>query len=174
MRQDPLSAGIGDMLQKFRRMESWMRRFGIPPVLARMPVWVLCLHYCLMMRGKTARIAKVAERIERWLDTIKELSRQNDSRTELIDMDQGMRNDIESTKRTLLALRGISLDVGTMFCSIGFRSRLLDRTQQGFLNAVDASCATAMTLQDALETHDRHALLLLRQMAQAAGGQAPA
>ncbi len=174
MRQDPLSAGIGDMLQKFRKMESWMRRCGIPPVLARMPVWVLCLHYCLMMRGKTARIAKVAERIGRWLDTITELSRHDDSRTELIDMDRGMRNDIESTKRTLLALREISLDVGTMFCSIGFHSRLLDRTQQGFLNVVDASCATATTLQDALDAHDSHALLLLRQMQHQDGGRAPA
>lgn len=173
MRQDPLSTGIGDMLQKFRRMESWMRRFGIPPVLARMPVWVLCVHYCMMMRGKTARIAKVAQRIERWLETIMELSRQDASRTELIDMDRGMRNDIESTKRTLLALREISLDVGTMFCSIGFHSRLLDRTQQGFLNVVDNSCATATTLQDALEAHDTHALQLLRQTQERDGGRAP-
>ncbi len=173
MRQDPLSTGIGDMLQKFRRIESWMRRFGIPPVLARMPVWVLCLHYCMMMRGKTARIAKVAQRIERWLEMIMELSRQDASRTELIDLDRGMRNDIESTKRTLLALREISLDVGTMFCSIGFHSRLLDRTQQGFLNVVDNSCATATTLQAALEAHDTHALQLLRQTQERDGGRAP-
>jgi hypothetical protein len=134
--------------------------------LARLPVWALCLIYCAMMRGKTARIGRIEQRIHSWLDTIRELSRHEKGRTELVDLDSSMRNDIETTKRTLLALRDVCLDIGTMFGSIGFRSRLLTRTQQAFVTVVDESCATATALQLALQSHDRYALALLRVMEQ--------
>jgi hypothetical protein len=128
------------------------------------PVWLLCLQYCIMMRGKTARITRIGERIGRWLETITELSQHGKARLELIDMDSGMRNDIESTKRTLLQLRELCVDVGGMFDSIGYRSRMLDSTQEAFLVVVDESCAIATTLQRALELHDTRALALLRDM----------
>jgi len=164
MRQDPLLSNIGEILQKFRRMETRMRKAGLPGFLARLPVWVLCLHYCFMMHGKTMRIDRIGERIEHWLETITGLSHNVHARTELIDMDRSMRNDIESTKRTLLTLRELCVDVATMFGSIGFASRLLERTQRAFLDAVDDACITATTLQRALEGHDNRAIELLRQL----------
>ena len=172
MRQDPLLSSIGEMLQKFRRIETRLRNAGMPGFLARLPVWALCLHYCLMMHGKTIRIDRIAERIEHWLETITGLSHNAHARLELIDMDRGMRNDIESTKRTLLTLRELCVDVATMFGSIGFTSRMLERTQRAFLDAVDDACITATTLQRALEGHDNRAIELLRQIqAQEHAGQ---
>ena len=117
-----------------------------------------------MMRGKTRRISRVAERIACWLETITELSRHELARTELLDMDSGMRNDIESTKRTLLLLRELCVDIGGMFDSIGFHCRLIDHTQETFLAVVDQSCITATNLQRALEMHDARALALLQAM----------
>lgn len=167
MRQDRLSAHIGITLQKLRKMETRLSRAGLPACLARLPVWALCLIYCTMMRNKAVRIARIEQRIRGWLGSIRELSRHEKGRTELIDLDSGMRNDLDTTKRTLLALREVCLDVGTMFGSIGFRSRLLARTQRTFVTAIDTSCATATALQLALQSHDRCALALLREMAQA-------
>ena len=176
MRQDPLLASIGGMLRRFKRAEAWLRSAGMPVFLARVPVWLLCLQYCIMMRGKTVRISRVAERIACWLETITELSQHDYARIELIDMDSGMRNDIESTKRTLLLLRELSVDVGGMFDSIGFQCRFLDSTQEKFLAVVEESCLTATTLQRAMEKHDVRALALLREMheaEQAGAAEAP-
>lgn len=167
MHQDPLLASIGGMLRRFKRAEAWLRKAGLPVFLARVPVWLLCLQYCIMMRGKTVRITRVSQRIARWLQTITELSQHETARAELLDMDGGMRNDIESTKRTLLLLRDLCVDMGGMFDSIGFDSRLLDSTQKTFLAVVDESCITATTLQRALEMHDIRALALLRELHEA-------
>ncbi|GGY08956.1 hypothetical protein GJV26_05165 [Massilia dura] len=167
MRQDPLLASIGGMLRRFKRAEAWLRNAGLPTSLARVPVWLLCMHYCLMMRGKTARITRIAERIARWLETITELAQHESARTELIDMDGGMRNDIESTKRTLLLLRELCVDVGGMFRSTGFKSRFLEHTQETFMAVADESFMTATTLQRAIEMHDTRALSLLREMEEA-------
>lgn len=164
MRQDPLLASIGGMLRRFKRAEAWLRKAGLPTFLAHVPVWLLCVHYCIMMRAKTARITRISERITRWLETITELSQHEKARIELLDMDGGMRNDLESTKRTLLLLRGLCIDVGGMFDSIGFKAAMLENTQQTFLAVVDESCVTATTLQRALEMHDMRALVLLQQM----------
>jgi hypothetical protein len=168
MRQDPLLAGIGGMLRRFKRAEAWLRKAGLPTSLAHIPVWVLCVQYCIMMRRKTARITRIAERIARWLETITEVSQHDKARLELLDMDGGMRNDIESTKRTLLLLREVCVDVGGMFHSIGFKARILESTQEKFLAVVEESCFTATTLQRAFEMHDARALALLREMEEAA------
>ncbi|MBB3224078.1 hypothetical protein [Pseudoduganella umbonata] len=167
MHQDPLLASIGGMLRRFKRAEAWLRSAGLPVFLARVPVWLLCLQYCLMMRGKTVRISRVAGRITQWLETITELSQHENARTELLDMDGGMRNDLESTKRTLRLLRELCVDVGGMFDSIGVASRLLDSMQESFLDVVDDASITATTLQRALEMHDMRALVLLREMHEA-------
>lgn len=79
-----------------------------------------------------------------------------------------MRNDIESTKRTLLLLREVCVDVGGMFHSIGFKARILESTQEKFLAVVEESCLIATTLQRAFEMHDARALALLREMEEAA------
>jgi len=163
MRNDPLVASIGELLKKFKRFETQMRKFGMPLFLAQLPTWFLCLNYCIMMEGKTARITRISRRIQRWLGSVRELSSHEKARTELIDIDRGMRDDIEATKRTLLQLRELCVSIGSLFGSIGFRSRILDRTQRGFLKVIDPSCETATTLQGALEAHDNRALSILRQ-----------
>jgi len=163
MRNDPLIASIGGLLQKFKRFETRMRQLGLPLFVAQLPTWVLCLNYCMMMEGKTARITRISRRIQRWLGSVRELSNHEKARTELIDIDRGMRDDIEATKRTLLQLRELCVNIGTLFGNIGFTSKILDRTQRAFLKVVDLSCETATTLQGALEAHDDRALLILRQ-----------
>jgi hypothetical protein len=163
MRTDPLIASIGGLLRKFKRFETQAQRFGLPLFLAQLPTWFLCLNYCIMMEGKTARIARISRRIQRWLGTVRELSAHEKARTELIDVDRGMRDDIEATKRSLLQLRELCVNIGTLFSSIGFRSWMLDRTQRAFLKVVDVSCELSTNLQGALEAHDNRALSILRQ-----------
>ena len=95
MRHDPLIDSIGGLLQKFKRFETQARQFGMPLFLAQLPTWLLCLNYCIMMEGKTARIARISCRMQRWLRTVKELSAHERARTEMIDVDLSMREDIE-------------------------------------------------------------------------------
>jgi hypothetical protein len=47
----------------------------------------------------------------------------------MIDLDCGMRDDIEATKRTIESLRDLCLGVAQLFASVGHRSRLLDKVQ---------------------------------------------
>jgi len=163
MRNDPLLTSINGLLQKFKRFETAARQFGMPLFLAQLPTWLLCLNYCIMMEGKTARIARISRRIQRWLGTVRELSAHEKARTELIDVDKGMRDDIEATKRSLMQLRELCISIGTLFGSIGYRSWMLDRTQRAFIKVVDLSCELSTKLQGALEAHDNRALSLLRQ-----------
>jgi hypothetical protein len=163
MRTDPLITSIGGLLRKFKRFETQAQRFGLPLFLAQLPTWFLCLNYCMMMEGKTARIARISRRIRRWLGTVRELSAHEKARTELIDVDHGMREDIEISKRSLLQLRELCINVGALFGNMGFHSWMLDRTQRAFITVVDLSCALSTTLQGALEAHDNRALSILRQ-----------
>lgn len=163
MRPDPVTASIGELLQKLKKVEHTMRSAGLPLCLARLPVWVLCLHYCLMMRGKTTRIGRIGRRIESWLAAIRELVQKEEASHELLDIGKGMQDDIEATKRTLLSLRELCVNIGDMFSGIGFQSRLLDWTQNRFLRVIDDSCSAAINLQATLAMHDARVLDLLRQ-----------
>lgn len=164
MRQDPVIAGLSGLLQKYRQTEEWLRRAGLPAVLARLPLSLICLNYCGMLFGKTLRLARIATRIHRWLLTVERVSQSEKARTEMIDLDGGMRDDIEATKRTIESLRDLCLGVAQLFASVGHRSRLLDKVQQMFTGVVDDCCNTATRLQQALAEHDQRALSLLRQM----------
>lgn len=164
MRHDPIIAGLSGMLRKIKRMEDWLRRAGLPSILARLPLSLLCLNYCVMMAGKSMRLARIGERIHRWLCTVEELAASEKAKLEMIDLDRGMRDDIEATKRTILSLRELCDDVARLFASAGYRSWLLDRVQRRFADVVEDCCNTATRLQQALESHDRRALALLRQL----------
>lgn len=164
MRQDPVIAGLSSLLQKYRQAEEWLRRAGLPAVLARLPLSLICLNYCGMLFGKTLRLARIAARIHRWLQTVEQLQQSEKARTEMIDLDGGMRDDIEATKRTIESLRDLCLGVARLFASVGHRSRLLDKVQEMFTRVVDDCCDTATRLQGALADHDQRALSLLRQM----------
>jgi hypothetical protein len=134
-------------------------------VLARLPVCWLCWHYCAMIDGKTVRIARIGVRLERWMSLVRRMDETPAARTELIDQDQSMRRDLESTKHTLWELRGICLDVRQLFSSIGYHSARLQRKQQAFLHAVDAVLELSNALQHSMGEHDSAAIVLLRQLA---------
>lgn len=164
MRRDSPNAGIASMLTKGKQLENRLRSAGFPDLLARLPCGLLCLHYCHTLETKTARITSISLRIGKWLKAITELAADTHARTELIDMDMGMRNDIEMTKRTLWDLRETSVDVERLFRSVGCTSHRLARLQEAFLLVLVESYETATILQGALAEHDRCALALLRQM----------
>lgn len=164
MRPDSVHVSIAAMLLKFKRLEVWLRSAGVPDFLARVPCSLLLLHYCHTLEAKTARITGISLRIKKWLKSISDLSADAHARTELIDIDMGMRNDIEITKRTLWELRDLSLEVARMFNNVGCTSRRLLRLQEAFLQVLTESYETATVLQGALAAHDQRALTLLRQM----------
>jgi len=162
MRPDSINAGIAAMLQRFRKVELWLRAAGLPGALARLPCSLLCLHYCYGMRRKTARIDRVASRIRDWLASVVDLAGDAHARMELIDVDRSMHDDVETTKRTLDELRALSLDVMRLFTEVEYTPARLQRTQALFVQALAGAHDSACALQHVLAEHDRRALALLR------------
>ena len=168
MRPHPVNHGIWQMLSKIKKMEQRLRSVGLPMVLARLPYWLLALQYCYAMQAKMARIERVAVRIRSWLASVQELCTREEARTELFDVRQAMRDDIECTKRTLWDLREICIDVTQLFGNVGYSSRRLARLQENLVKLLSESYESAAHLQQVLAEHDAAALALLRGM------QAPA
>lgn len=164
MRPHPVNNGIWSMLSKIKKMEQRLRAAGMPMVLARLPYWLLALQYCYTMRAKMARIERVALRIRSWLATVQELCAREEARTELMDVRQAMRDDIECTKRTLWDLREICIDVTRLFGNVGYSSRRLVRLQEQLVKLLSESYESASQLQQVLAEHDAAALQLLREM----------
>jgi len=165
MPRPSLSISLERLLVSVKRIEGGLRSAGLPPVLARLPVCWLCWHYCAMIDGKTARIDRIGGRLGHWLSALRRIDGNSAARTELIDLDQAMRRDLESTKHTLWELRGICLDVRGLFSGIGYASARLQRKQDAFLRAVDTALERVHALQQALVEHDSAALVLLREQA---------
>ena len=164
MRPHPVNHGIWEMLSKIKKMEQRLRAAGLPIVLARLPYWLLALQYCYSMQAKMARIERVAQRIRSWLGSVQELCAREEARTELIDVRQDIRDDIECTKRTLWDLREICLDVTRLFGNVGYSSRRLARLQENLVRVLSESYESATQLQQVLAEHDAAALALLREM----------
>lgn len=164
MRPDSVNVSIARMLLKVKKLEGWLRSAGFPDFLVGVPCSLLCLHYCYTLEAKMGRITGISLRIKKWLKAINALSSDAHARTELIDIDMGMRNDIEVTKRTLSELREISVQVAKLFDRVGCTSRRLESLQDAFLQVLSESYECATVLQGALAEHDRRALALLRQM----------
>jgi hypothetical protein len=164
MRPHPVNRGIWLMLLKFKKFEQRLCAAGLPDFLARLPYWVLALQYCYTMQAKMARIERIAGRIRAWLASVQELCAKEGAATELIDIGQDMRDDIEVTKRTLWDLREICLDVTRLFGNVGYSSRRLARLQAGLVRLLSESYDAASQLQEVLAEHDRIALALLRHM----------
>lgn len=164
MRPHPVNNGIWAMLSKIKKTEQRLRSAGLPMVLARLPYWLLALQYCYSMQSKMARIERIALRIRAWLTSVQELSAREEARTELLDIRQDMRDDIECTKRTLWDLREICIDVTRLFSTVGYSSRRLARLQEQLVKLLSDSYESATQLQQVLAEHDAAALALLREM----------
>ncbi|CAN7463209.1 hypothetical protein LJR289_003058 [Pseudoduganella sp. LjRoot289] len=164
MRPHPVNRGICTMLSRLKKLEQRLRAAGMPHFLLRLPYWMLALQYCYTMHGKMARIERIALRIRAWLASVQELCARQEAATELIDINQSLRDDIEVTKRTLADLRDICLDVSRLFGSVGYSSRRLARLQESLVRLLTDSYDSATLLQDVLAEHDRLALQLLRHM----------
>lgn len=164
MRPHPVNHGIWAMLSRLKKLEQRLRAAGMPNFLLRLPYWMLALQYCYTMQGKMVRIERIAVRIREWLASVQELCARQEAATELIDIRQAMRNDIEVTKRTLWDLREICLDVTRLFGNAGYSSRRLTRLQDGLVKLLSDSYESATLLQEVLAEHDRIALQLLRHM----------
>jgi len=164
MRPHPVNHGIWEMLSKIKKMEQRLCAAGLPMVLARLPYWLLALQYCYSMQAKMTRIERVARRIRSWLVSVQELCAREEARTELIDVRQAIRDDIECTKRTLWDLREICLDVTRLFGNVGYSSRRLARLQENLVRLLSESYESATQLQQVLAEHDAAALALLREM----------
>ena len=171
MHPHPVNRGIWAMLLKVQKLEQRLCAAGMPAFLARLPYWLLALQYCCTMQDKIARIERIAGRIRSWLVSVQELCAKQEAATELIDIGQVMRDDIEATKRTLWDLREICLDVTRLFSNVGYSSRRLTRLQDGLVSLLSESYETASRLHEVLAEHDRIALALLRHMQQQAQEQ---
>lgn len=168
MRPHPVNACIWDRLLKLRRLEQRLVAIGLPGVLARVPYWLFSLQYCYEMEAKIVRIRRISHRIRTWHDSMQTLCTREGAELELIDIGLGMRDDIESTKRTLADLREICKDVTRLFGGVGYRSRRLRRMEDDFVELLSQSYDTANALQHLLADHDQKALTLLRQLQDAA------
>ncbi|WP_295999810.1 hypothetical protein [Rugamonas sp.] len=164
MRRTTLSLSIEQLLASVKKLEGSLRAAGLPPVLARLPLWCLGWYYCAMIDGKTTRILKIGARIGRWQAMVRKMKDDERCCTELIDMDQTMRRDLESTKQTLWELRGICLDVRQLFSNMNYDSARMARKQDAFLAAVGDVLEGASALQGAMASHDAAALSALRRL----------
>lgn len=164
MRPHPVNITIWDRLLKLRRLEQRLSAAGMPRMLARLPYWVFALQYCYEMEAKILRIRRIAVRIQTWHDSMQKVCTRAGAEIELIDIGQSMREDIESTKRTLADLREICLDVTRLFGGVGYSSRRLVQLQDDFVALLNVSYDTANALQGMLIEYDIRALAMLRQL----------
>lgn len=163
MSRPSLNISIERLLVSVKRLEGGLRTAGLPPVLARLPACWLCWHYCVMIDGKTARIVRIGARLNHWLAALRRMDGNPAARTELIDLDQAMRRDLEATRQPLWELRGICLDVCQLFGRIGYASARLQRKQDAFLREIDTVLELTHALQQAVAEHDSAAITLLRE-----------
>jgi conjugal transfer/entry exclusion protein len=150
------------LVDAVRKLEASLTSAGLPRWVARLPVCWLSWHYCRLLDKKIVRIQRIADKLGRWQRSIREISNDARSKTELMDIDRSMRGDIEFTKTTMSDLRSYCIDVGGMFEQLGYQSAALKRRQAAFLRILEASCVAANGMQEALTAHDDAVLAFLR------------
>lgn len=162
------------LVNSVQQLERSLRTAGLPPFMARLPVWWLSWHYCRMMDHKIARIRRIAGKFERWVPAIRAASPVAQEKLEMLDLDHSMRADIEFTKTTMLELRDSCVDIGRLFEQLGYQSRRLKNRQDVCIDVLERACALASRMQDALTRHDEAVLAQLRAQADAATAHAAA
>lgn len=168
----PTTASARRLVASVQKLEHKLRTAGLPRFVARLPVCWLCWHYCRMLDHKIARMKRISGKFERWGPAIHQVSPLAQEKLEMLDLDRSMRTDIEYTKGTMLELRDYCIDIGRLFEQLGYESRALKRRQALFMEILDASCASASRMQEALTRHDEAVLAQLRAQAAAAASRA--
>ena len=158
----PIGDSTRRLIAAVKKLENTLNTVGLPRFVARLPVCLLCWHYCRTLDQKIVRIRRIASKFEQWLPAIRTFGNDGPAHLELIDVDHSMRDDIEVTKKTMWELRGYCIDVGRMFEQLGYQSQRLKRRQATFLQVLESSCVSASTMQEALVAHDSAVLAVLR------------
>jgi hypothetical protein len=160
------------LVDAVQKLERTLSSAGLPRWMARLPVCCLGWYYCRMLDEKIARITRIAGKFDRWGPAIRDISPVAQEKLEMLDLDHSMRTDIEFTKTTMMDLRSYGEDIGRMFEQLGYHSAGLKRREAAFLAILDASCASASRMQEALTRHDDAVLARLQAEADAASAQA--
>ena len=172
MSQLPTGTSARRLVDAVQKLERSLATAGLPRFVARLPVCCLAWYYCRILDEKIARITRIAGKFDRWGPAICQASPVAQEKLEMLDLDRKMRNDIEFTKVTMMDLRDYSASIGRMFEELGYESAALRRRQSAFIEILEASCASASRMQDALTRHDEAVLARLRAQADAAAAHA--
>ncbi|MYM68224.1 hypothetical protein GTP45_15490 [Pseudoduganella sp. FT55W] len=168
----PTGASARRLVASVQKLERTLTTAGLPRFMARLPVCWLCWHYCRMLDQKTASMKRIAVKFDRWGPSIREISPVAQEKQEMLDLDHSMRTDIEFTKNTMMELRDYCTDIGRMFEQLGYESAGLKRRQAALVQVLEASCASASRMQEALTRHDEAVLARLRAEADSAAAAA--
>lgn len=163
----PTGPSARRLVHAVQKLERSLASVGLPRFVARLPVCWLAWYYCRMLDEKIARIARIRGKFDRWGPAIGEASPVAQDKLEMLDLDRSMRTDIEFTKVTMMDLRSYCEDIDRMFAQLGYESAALKKRQAAFLAVLEASCASATRMQDALTRHDDAVLARLRAQADA-------
>jgi hypothetical protein len=160
----PIRISLERLLASVRWLERRSRAFGLPPALARLPMRWLCWHYCRMLQRKIVRMRGICAKFGRWLVVVRQMASDGRTRLEMLDLDKGLTDAVESTRKSLLELRDCCLEIDTMFEQLGYVSDLLRRRQQELLQAIADANGLAGVLQAELSAHDDAVLARLRDL----------
>lgn len=163
MRKHSLGGNIGSLLHRCKKLETTLRRAGIPAFLACLPMSLLAVEYALILRGKNANISRITRRIGRWQATVMEMSCHERTRAEFIDLDRKMRGDIEAACDSMRNLRDLCVEICAMFSDVGYHSAVLKRGRDRFDATVNEACRISQSLIDTVDAHDRRALAIRQQ-----------
>lgn len=172
MSQIPTGISARRLVDAVQKLERNLSSAGLPRFVARMPVWWLAWYYCRMLDQKIARITRIRGKFDRWGPAIREASPVAQEKREMLDLDHSMRTDIEFTKVTMMDLGAYCEDIDRMFAQLGYESARLKKRQVAFLALLEASCASATRMQEALTRHDDAVLARLRAEADSATAHA--
>jgi len=168
----PTGTSARRLVDAVQKLERSLASAGLPRFVARLPVCWLAWYYCRMLDEKIARITRIRGKFDRWGPAIREASPVAQEKLEMLDLDHSMRTDIEFTKVTMMDLGSYCEDIDHMFGQLGYESAGLRKRQTAFLALLEASCASATRMQEALTRHDETVLARLRANADAASAHA--
>lgn len=163
MRNHSLGGNIGSLLRRCKKLETSLRRAGIPAFVACLPIALLAMEYALILRKKNANISRITQRIGRWQATVMEMSGHERTRAEFIDLDRQMRGDIEGACDSMRNLRDLCAEICGMFSEVGYHSAMLRRGRDRFDATVNEACRLSQSLIDTVDAHDRRALAIRQQ-----------
>ncbi|HJV01315.1 MAG TPA: hypothetical protein VJ752_12245 [Burkholderiaceae bacterium] len=160
----PIRFSFERLLAGVRWLERRSHAIGLPPVLAQLPMRWLCWHYCRILQRKIVRMRGISAKFRRWLAVVRKMASDGRASLEMLDLDKGLTDAVESTRKSMWELRDCCLEIDTMFEQLGYVSARLRRRQQELLQEIADSCALAGVLQAELSAHDAAVLARLRAL----------